>query len=88
MDTGDRIRSFIKEDILVGDAGADLTDETPLLSGIVDSAGLMQLVAFLEEEFDVELDEAEITEGNFRTIAAIRRLIEGKAGGSDAADGS
>lgn len=87
METADRIREFIKEDILVGETG-ELTDETPLLSGIVDSAGLMQLVAFLEEEFDVELDEAEITEGNFRTVGDIEQLIMQKAGASHEADTS
>ena len=36
----------------------------------------MQLVAFLEEEFDTEIDDTEVTAENFRTIADIERLVE------------
>ena len=41
----------------------------------MDSLGLMQLVAFLEEEFDMELDDDQITSENFRTVNDIARLI-------------
>ena len=37
--------------------------------------GLMQLVAFLEEEFDIEIDDTEVTAENFKTIADIERLV-------------
>ena len=55
----------------------ELYDDTPLLSGIMDSLALMQLVAFLEEEFDVEIDDADMTADHFRTIADIEALVQG-----------
>ena len=39
---------------------------------------LMQLVAFLEEEFDIEIDDTEVTAENFRTIGDIERLVGGR----------
>ena len=51
------------------------TDDTPLLDGIMDSLALMQLVAFLEEEFATEIDDTEVTAENFRTLADIERLV-------------
>lgn len=74
MDVQARVRDFVKHEVLFEDT--DLTSETPLLNGMVDSMGLMRLVAFLEEEFDIEIDDTEITEDNFGTVADIARLVE------------
>ena len=41
--------------------------------------GLLQLLAFLEEDFDVAIDDAEVTADNFRTIADIERMVHQKA---------
>jgi acyl carrier protein len=52
-----KIRKFIIENFLSGKEG-DLTDDTSFLeSGIVDSNGLFELIQFLEEEFDIEIDD-------------------------------
>src|SRR5438093_755565 len=39
------------------DSSAALSDDTPLLSGVIDSLGLMQLISFIEEEFDVAIHD-------------------------------
>jgi acyl carrier protein len=78
VDVATRIRDFIKQEILFEDSNASLTDETPLLEGILDSLALMQLVAFIEEEFGVEIDDAEMTADNFRTVADIEGLVTQK----------
>ena len=78
VDTRDRIREFIKQEILFEDRDAVVDDDTPLLSGIIDSLGLTQMVAFIEDEYDVEIDDADISAPNFRTIADINRLIQQK----------
>jgi acyl carrier protein len=77
MDVADRIRGFIKEEVVL-DADASIDDNAPLLEGILDSLALMQLVAFLEEEFDTEIDDTDVTAENFRTIADIERLVGGR----------
>jgi acyl carrier protein len=75
MDVQRRILEFIRGEILLGDEHASLGEDTPLLDGAMDSLGLMQLVAFLEEEFDMELEDDQITSDNFRTVNDIARLI-------------
>ena len=77
MDVADKITGFIKEEVVLDD-DASLHNEAPLLEGILDSMALMQLVAFLEEEFDIEIDDTEVTAENFRTIADIERLVGGR----------
>lgn len=71
----DKIRTFIKEELLFEAPETTLDDSTPLLEGIIDSLGLMQLVAFLEEEFGTEIEDADITAEHFRTIADIETLV-------------
>ena len=79
-DVRNRIREFIRQELLYGDSNATLEDETPLLENVMDSLGLMQLVAFLEQEFDVEIDDGEITTDNFQTIASIEGLVTSRVG--------
>ena len=76
MNASRRIRRFIEEKILLDGNGASLDDQTPLLRGLIDSLGLMQLVVFLEEEFGITIDDTEVVPDHFRTVAAIGRLVE------------
>lgn len=49
-----------------------LQDDTPLLeSGILDSLALLRLLVFLENEFNVQVDDFELIPENFNTIDAI-----------------
>ena len=79
MDVASRVMEFVKEDLLIEGNTESLTVDTPLLDGAVDSLGLMQLVAYLEEEFGVDIDDLDITVANFRTVADIDRFVNEKA---------
>jgi len=87
MDISDRICVFIKEEFLVEEPDTVVTEGTLLLDGIIDSMGLMQLVAFVEEEFGVEVEDADITAEHFQTVASIRELLQSRltvaAGGGE-----
>jgi acyl carrier protein len=73
----DRIRSYIQDELTYeGSDTQELTDETPLLGGMIDSLGLTQLIGFLEEEFDISIDDADVTADNFRTVGEIEKLIQ------------
>jgi acyl carrier protein len=77
VDVAGRIRGFIRQELRYDEAGEDLTNDTPLLeNGVIDSLGLMELVAFIEEGFGVEIDDADIRVEHFRTVADIARLVE------------
>jgi acyl carrier protein len=78
VDAGDKIRDFIRQEILFEDTTAEIADDTPLLNGVMDSLGLMQLVAFIEEEYDVEIDDADMTAEHFRTVSDIEQLVNQK----------
>lgn len=54
-------------------------DDYPLLEkDVLDSMGIFQVVAFLEDEFGIEVDDAELVPENFETIGSIAELIDSK----------
>lgn len=59
-----------------------MEDDRQLLNGVLDSLGLMQLVAYLEEEFDVDIDDQEMVADNFKDISRITALIRAKQAGA------
>jgi acyl carrier protein len=77
-DTRAHIRAFITGEVLFDRGGEAPRDEAPLLDGVLDSLGLNQMIAFIEDEFGLEVSDAEMSTANFRTIAAIDELVERK----------
>jgi len=56
-----------------------LADDTPLVtSGIVDSAGVLEVVEFLETRFGVRLTDHDISLRNCNTLAALAALVESR----------
>ena len=64
----------------VSDPTADpiTADSNLLLSGLIDSLGVMQLVAFIQSENNIKVEPREITLKNFKTINSIVGFIEKK----------
>jgi acyl carrier protein len=76
-----KIRSFISEVFFV-DAFSD--EESFLRSGIVDSMGMAQLVAFLEEQFGIEIGDEELVPENLDSVARAAAFVRHKRGRSAA----
>jgi acyl carrier protein len=57
-------------------------EEDLIRSDIVDSLGLTELVAFVEQRFGVAIDDDDVVIANFRDIRSIERLIEDKRSGA------
>ena len=71
----DVIRKFIEK--FVG--GKELNDDTNIFeSGMVNSLFAMQLVAFVEKEFDITVENEDIDLSNFKDINSIVKLVESK----------
>ena len=72
------IRTFIVETFLFGqDSG--LTDETSFLEqGIVDSTGVLELVAHLEKTYNIKVKDDELIPDNLDSINSIASFLAGK----------
>ena len=76
MDTKDTIRDFILKELCPEQHIESLADEEELIeSGIIDSMAILNLLAFLEENFGVLLVEDELNRKNFATIQSICELV-------------
>ncbi len=56
-------------------------DDNLLLSGLIDSLGVMQLVAHLQAENGIKIEPREVTLKNFKTINSIVGFVETKISG-------
>jgi methoxymalonate biosynthesis acyl carrier protein len=77
-----RIRTFVQRFI----RGRELADgEDIFATGFVNSMFAMQLVQFVETEFSVAVEDADLEMDNFRSIDALTALVERKTAGAGAA---
>jgi acyl carrier protein len=82
-DVASAVRGFLVEEV-VEDPGVALTDDATLLDGLLDSWALMQLIAFLEETFDVSVQPHEVVEQHFGSIGAIAAFVDEKVAAASA----
>jgi len=74
------IRRFVLE-LAAGHELSSIEDSDSLIeNGLIDSLGVFQLVAFLEETFGLRIGDEEILLQNFRTIDAIEAFVVKKRG--------
>ena len=73
------LKSFIEESFLPGLPGVQFDDNTSFLdSGLIDSTGVLELVDFLEESFDIEVEDSELVPENLDSIANLTRYLATK----------
>lgn len=71
------IRRWLRDNVAGNRA---IPDEHPLIEdGLLTSLQTIELVLFLEKEFQIDINEDEVDEENFKSIAAITQLIAAKA---------
>jgi acyl carrier protein len=78
MELESKIREFIvnnlyySEDSFIGD------EDSFLETGVIDSMGVMELVAFVQKEFGVEVVQKEIVVENFDSIRKLANYLRRK----------
>lgn len=78
LKTKEKIAAFINE-YFVKDSGVVLKDDTSLLDeGVLDSTGVMELVAYIESDFKIKVEDEEIIPDNFDSISKLVSFIDKK----------
>ena len=80
----EEIRDFVVENFLFG-KGDGLTDGDSFLEkGIIDSTGVLELVAFLEEKYGIKVEDDELIPDNLDSIENLVRFVGTKLSAEEA----
>jgi acyl carrier protein len=72
----ERIEKFLREQYLIADDDPGFTHTVDIYeSGYVDSIGVVELLAFIDEEFGVDIPEEELLSDEFSNIDGIARIV-------------
>ena len=71
------IRKFLTEHFLSGN-GEILNEDVPLLGNVIDSQGVLELVTFIQERFNTEISDDDVTPENLASVKSVVDLINGK----------
>jgi acyl carrier protein len=78
VDIKDSVRQFITKNFYVPDP-AKLGDQVSFLdSGIIDSTSVLELTAFLEETFKIQIADDELLPENLDTLSNVESFVSRK----------
>ncbi len=79
MEIQQKIEGFIADNILFSDNGYPYNASDSFLEkGVVDSMNIMEIVAFIEEAFSIEVDDLEIVPANFDSVKNVTEFVNRK----------
>lgn len=78
MPLRDQIRNFILENFILEKPEDLVDDESMLEKGIMDSTGVLELVAFLESTYEIKVEDEELIPENLDSIKNIVNYLERK----------
>jgi acyl carrier protein len=74
-----KVRTFIVRNFLFGDEADWLSDDESLLErGVIDSTGILELIEFIQREFEITIADDEVLPANLDSLAAIERYVASK----------
>lgn len=73
LDITAEIRSFVITNFLYGQAGELSNNDSLLDNGFIDSTGVLELVSFLQDRFDIQVEDDEVIPAN---LDSIRNLVD------------
>ncbi len=74
----DRIRVFLVTHFPAARTRRLDDEERLLANGILDSLGVLDLVGFLEKEFEISVSDEDLVPDNFETLGRLRAFVQTK----------
>jgi len=74
----EEIKKFLYEEHLKNEFEALRNDDSLLEKGIIDSVKMLDLISFLQEKYDIEIDDEDLYPENFDSLTAISHYIDSK----------
>ncbi|MBK6517214.1 MAG: acyl carrier protein [Polyangiaceae bacterium] len=76
--TKQRIRAFLETNFYIADKSLLVDDASLLDRGIVDSTGILEIVAFLESDFGIKVEDHELVPDNLDSIDRLVAFVATK----------
>lgn len=76
----DDVKQILTDVLSLGDQGATLTAQSPLLGSIpeLDSMAVVNLITALEEHFGIAVEDDEISASTFETLGSLSDFVANK----------
>jgi acyl carrier protein len=79
MNLAQRISKYVSENLLYVDEGFEYDYDTSFIGeGLIDSMGVMELLNFVQSEFDIQVEQQEVTPDNFDSINKLAAFVARK----------
>ena len=76
---GEELRRFVVDNFLFGQDDQKISDDDSFLdTGIIDSTGVLELVAFLEEKYQIKVHDDDLVPENLDSINRLVRFLDKK----------
>lgn len=73
------LRQYIAENILFSTQGYPYPDDASFLeNGILDSMNVMELVPFVEEKWEIKIEDVELIPENFDSVSGLATFVRSK----------
>lgn len=73
------VKEFVVTNFLFGQDNGKLTNEASFLeTGVIDSTGVLELVAFVEEKYQVSISDKELLPENLDSVHNVSRFVARK----------
>lgn len=77
-DLRQELRAFLADTFVLGPED-ELEDDTSLLrAGVIDSTGVLEVVAYLESRYGIEIGDEEIVPENMDSIQGLSRFVSSR----------
>jgi acyl carrier protein len=71
----EQIRNFVTSNFYVADPAALKDEESLLDSGVIDSTGVLEVIAFIEDTFEFTVEDMEMLPENLDSIERIANFV-------------
>ncbi len=78
MEIENKIRQFILQNLYYAEEAAISDEDSFLETGVIDSMGVMELVAFIQSEFAIDVAQSEIVVDKFDSVRKLANFVRGK----------
>lgn len=74
-----KVRQYVLDNFLMGGDPDRVTDSVSFIDkGIIDSTGVLELVSFIQETFNIRVEDAEMIPENLDSLEKIEKYVHGK----------